>query len=90
MKGAAGRRLDQQKRQNQGTLGWQSNVSPPSVIPRDVTFLLSIIPRADLYTQTRFNTAAMVRFLNQTNIPDYASWKAGQHLPTRYESMQYA
>lgn len=92
LKGAAGRRLDQQKRmqQAQGAPQWQSN-APPFVIPRDVTFLLSIIPRADLYTATKFNPEAMVRLLNQTNIPDYMAWKASRDQPQhhRYDGTYY-
>jgi cleavage stimulation factor subunit 3 len=46
LKGAAGRRLDAAKRRGEG--GNQvSNVGPPA-LPRDVTFFLSILPRADL------------------------------------------
>jgi cleavage stimulation factor subunit 3 len=82
LKGAAGRRLDQQKRmqQAQGVPQWQSNAAPV-VIPRDITFLLSIIPRADLYTSTKFNAESMVRLLSQTNIPDYLAWKAAREQP---------
>lgn len=90
LKGAAGRRLDQQKRmqQTQGTPQWQSNGPAPFVIPRDITFLLSIIPRADLYTATKFNADAMVRLLSQTPVPDYGSWKAAREQPVRYDGMQ--
>jgi cleavage stimulation factor subunit 3 len=78
LKGAAGRRLDQQKRlQQQGTPQWQAN-APPFVVPRDVTFLLSIIPRADLYNFTVFSPEAIVRILSQVQIPDYATWKVHQ------------
>ncbi|KAL3426355.1 cfia complex component [Phlyctema vagabunda] len=91
LKGAAGRRLDQQKRlqQNQGVPAWQSNGPPPVFIPRDITFLLSIIPRADLYTATKFNSEAMVRLLSQTPIPDYGSWKAAREQPVRYDGYNY-
>lgn len=79
LKGAAGRRLDQQKRlqQAQGAPQWQTNATP-FIVPRDITFLLSIIPRADLYTSTKFNPEAMVRLLSQTNIPDYITWKSAR------------
>lgn len=97
LKGAAGRRLDQQKRLQQaqgGTPQWQHNAPAPFVIPRDITFLLSIIPRAELYTDTRLSAPAMVRLLSQINVPDYSSWKAGQGqppiaqpLPQRYDGM---
>lgn len=89
LKGAAGRRLDQQKRlqQNQGTTSWQSNGPAPFTIPRDITFLLSIIPRAETYTASRFNPEAMARLLSQTHVPDYPSWKASQNVPpVRYDS----
>lgn len=70
LKGAAGRRLDQQRRLQanaahsdpSGSSSWSAPA--PFVIPRDITFLLSIIPRAELYNATRFNPEAMVRLLN--------------------------
>jgi len=87
LKGAAGRRLDQQKRmQNQGTPQWQQ--APPFVIPRDITFLLSIIPRADLYHSTPMNPEGLVRILNQTHIPDYREYQAMQ-APQQQMQSQY-
>lgn len=80
LKGAAGRRLNQQKalQQNSGVPTWHTNAPPPFVVPRDITFLLSIIPRGDLYTATKFNSDAMVRLLGRTHIPDHNSWKSSQ------------
>ena len=75
LKGAAGRRLDQQKRL-QGQSGLTTRT--PFVIPRDITFLLSIIPRAELYNSSRFNPEAMVRLLSEVDVPDYSEWKARQ------------
>ncbi|KAI9771460.1 MAG: mRNA 3'-end-processing protein rna14 [Geoglossum simile] len=80
LKGAAGRRLDQQKRnrlridglEGQSSSGWQSQYSTPipaTAIPRDVLFLLSIIPKAETYHATRFKAEEMVRLLRETNIP---------------------
>jgi len=77
LKGAAGRRLDQQKRLQQGTPTWQSS-APPFVVPRDITFLLSIIPRADLYTSTKFSPEALVRLLRETIVPDFSTWKTAK------------
>lgn len=79
LKGAAGRRLDQQRRlqQIQGAPAWQSN-SAASIIPRDVNILLSLIPRAEYYTFTKFNPSAMVRLLRETIIPDFNSWKTAR------------
>lgn len=85
LKGAAGRRLDQQKRLQQGTPSWNA---PPFVVPRDITFLLSIIPRADLYAATKFKPEALVRLLRETIVPDYSTWKTAkeesQAPPQRY------
>jgi cleavage stimulation factor subunit 3 len=78
LKGAAGRRLDQQKRlQNQVSVQWQSS-GTPFVIPRDITFLMSIIPRADLYHGDVISPEALVRILSQTHVPDYPSWRSIQ------------
>lgn len=75
LKGAAGRRLDQQKRNlqpnnapnNQGQHIQQA--PPPPLLPRDVLFLLSIIPKAETYHATRFKPDQMVRLLRETTIP---------------------
>jgi cleavage stimulation factor subunit 3 len=89
LKGAAGRRLDQQKRlqQSQGTPAWQSSSS--FVVPRDITFLLSIIPRADLYNHSKFIPENLVRLLRETIVPDYSTWKTAkdesQAPPQRYD-----
>ncbi|KAG9232998.1 hypothetical protein BJ875DRAFT_485530 [Amylocarpus encephaloides] len=91
LKGAAGRRLNQQKQlqQTHGTPMWQSN-SPPFVVPRDITFLLSIIPRSDLYTASKFRAEAMVQLLGKTHIPDHASWKASREQPqSQPQPLQY-
>lgn len=79
LKGAAGRRLDQQRRlqQNQGAPAWQTN-SAASIVPRDVNILLSLIPRAEYYTSTKFNPSAMVRLLRETIVPDYNTWKTAR------------
>ena len=53
LKGAAGRRLDQQKRnqQSQGTPQFDQVLlqPPPPSLPRDIMFLLSILPNAKAY-----------------------------------------
>ncbi|KHN93803.1 CFIA complex component Rna14 [Metarhizium album ARSEF 1941] len=64
LKGAAGRRLDQQRR------------NQTSALPRDITFLVGILPPAHTYDATRLNPSLMVSLLHDTQLPDYASWKA--------------
>ncbi|KAG9244118.1 hypothetical protein BJ878DRAFT_507732 [Calycina marina] len=67
LKGAAGRRLEAQQRRQGG--------AAPFVIPRDVNFLLGIIPRADTYNATKFNSDALVRLLQNTSVPNFDEWK---------------
>ncbi|KAI9822453.1 MAG: Cleavage stimulation factor subunit 3 [Pycnora praestabilis] len=75
LKGAAGRRLDQQKRQRQRNdfpdiLAQRSTPgAPPPLLPREVLFLLSIIPKAETYEATRFKPEEMVRLLREINLP---------------------
>ncbi|OAA49650.1 CFIA complex component Rna14 [Metarhizium rileyi] len=64
LKGAAGRRLDQQRR-NQS-----------SALHRDITFFLGILPPAHTYDTAKLNPNNMVSLLRDTQLPDYASWKA--------------
>ena len=72
LKGAAGRRLDQQRR-NQA-----------SALHRDITFLLNILPPAQSYDTQRLSPAGMVSILRDTNLPDYATLKATTGGQTRY------
>lgn len=77
LKGAAGRRLDQQKRTQQQhhhapTIHHSgfTHPLPPPPLPRDVLFLLSIIPRADTYPPvTRFKPEEIVRLLRESKLP---------------------
>ena len=80
LKGAAGRRLDQQKRNQQPnqTPQFQNHQLPqappppppplPS-IPREVLFLLGIIPKAETYHATRFKAEEIVRLFRNLDIP---------------------
>ena len=75
LKGAAGRRLDQQKRTRQpldaSLLNQQSHtpIPPmPAPLPRDVMFLLGIIPKAETYHATKFDAGAMVRLIRDTDL----------------------
>jgi len=77
LKGAAGRRLDQQNRnrsQDMPQFNQQHPMPmqpfPPPPLPRDVMFLLRIIPNAETYMPaTKFDADAMVRLIRNTNIP---------------------
>ncbi|KAL2261287.1 hypothetical protein VTK26DRAFT_4478 [Humicola hyalothermophila] len=88
LKGAAGRRLDQQRRMQAGQ-GAASYTAAPAPIARDITFLLSQIPRADLYDYHRFNPAKMTNLLRETPVPEYSVWKstnAARPPPSEYPS----
>lgn len=63
LKGAAGRRLDQQRR---------AQAAP---IARDITFLLGLLPNSSSYTLPRFSASEMVRLVNNTHIPEAKDWK---------------
>lgn len=70
LKGAAGRRLDAARRQL-AVGGNTPVVQGPTALPRDINFLLSIIPPAHTYMETRFIPEAMVNMLrNMQAIPD--------------------
>ena len=79
LKGAAGRRLDQQKRTRPPQEIPQFNNNPvpvpplPPPLPRDVMFLLSIIPKSESYHATKFSAEALVRLIRETNIPNHIS-----------------
>lgn len=66
LKGAAGRRLNQQSRMQ------------AAPISRDITFLLSQIPPPSAYDMPRFSPGNMVRLIRNTPVPDFGSWKSNQ------------
>jgi cleavage stimulation factor subunit 3 len=74
LKGAAGRRLDQQRRAQHGQ-GGTSGSGTTMTIPRDITFLLGLIPPADTFHAHRFRPERMVQLIRDTDVPDFAEWK---------------
>ncbi|WEW55194.1 mRNA 3'-end-processing protein rna14 [Emydomyces testavorans] len=95
LKGAAGRRLDQQKRTHHQTngsgasnLGQTRTPAPPQPLPRDIVYLLSIIPPASTYDSVRFIPERMVNLLRQIDIPSSVS-QLRPHIPGSGRS-QYA
>lgn len=75
LKGAAGRRLDQQKRNQPAPQPAPFEhyppppISQPPSLPRDILFLLSVIPKAETYHATKFKPEELVRLLRETHIP---------------------
>ncbi|KAI4596998.1 mRNA 3'-end-processing protein rna14 [Pestalotiopsis sp. 9143b] len=74
LKGAAGRRLDQQRRAAQGQ-GVPAHSTPAS-ISRDITFLLGLIPPVHQYAAPRYRPEGIVRVLRETAVPDFNDWKS--------------
>ena len=81
--GAAGRRLNQMRHgrpPNEGTPNVVPNGTyvpppppPPPPLPRDITFLLSIIPPASTYNTVPFKVEEMIRIIRDTPLPSSAS-----------------
>lgn len=90
LKGAAGRRLDQQRRaQGQGV----QTYTTPAPISRDITFLLGLIPPASQYSAPRYRPDGLVRMLRDgVSVPDFSDWKANNQGPrhNRQVSNDYA
>jgi cleavage stimulation factor subunit 3 len=77
LKGAAGRRLDQQRRmQGQGGGGGHYQATPAPV-SRDITFMMGLFPRADTYRSVRFDSNTMVRLLRDSKVPDELGGSGG-------------
>ena len=87
LKGAAGRRLDQQRRAQHGQ-GASTYSQSPAPLPRDITFLLGLIPSAETFNVQRFNPDGMVRLLSRTNVPDYSDWKSRSGQASRSDALQ--
>ncbi|KAI1815100.1 hypothetical protein GGS20DRAFT_360549 [Poronia punctata] len=83
LKGAAGRRLDQQRRGHTGA-------STAITIPRDITFLLGLIPPADTFRGPRFIPDRTVQLIRETDIPDISEWKARNEQSSSRPSYQYS
>ena len=97
LKGAAGRRLDQQKRSRQNDTPQYDGPSlpppsPPS-IPRDVLFFLSILPKTNTYYGPNYKPEAVVKLLQDTYIPKNVSelkpYSGSRGLPQPIQSFQH-
>ncbi|KAK2800190.1 mRNA 3'-end-processing protein rna14 [Onygenales sp. PD_10] len=79
LKGAAGRRLNQQKQIQQVNGGapgggyGQAKPPIPIPLPREIVFLLSIIPSASTYDATKFSPEKMVNLIRSLDIPSSVS-----------------
>lgn len=87
LKGAAGRRLDAARR-NLASGNTPVGAAPgPAPLPREINFLLTIIPSAHAYKETRFKPEAIVALLRDTvgvPIPAMAGPPVQQVQPQRW------
>jgi len=85
LKGAAGRRMNEQQNQNQQRRGngmpsmGMAALSMPPPLPQSINYLLSILPKAHTYTETRFESAKVVGLIRDIKLP--APGTVGQHYP---------
>ncbi|KAI1412802.1 hypothetical protein F5Y13DRAFT_179947 [Hypoxylon sp. FL1857] len=76
LKGAAGRRLDQQRRaQGQNT---HSYVTAPAPLPADVNFFLSQLPPTETFRGHVFDPESIVRLVQKTPVPSFSEYRAQQ------------
>lgn len=81
LKGAAGRRLDQQRRGGAGYGGYGSHGSgggPPPSLPTMLTFLLGQIPPASQYNGLRYSAPGLVHLLRETEMDPNAAYEASR------------
>jgi cleavage stimulation factor subunit 3 len=80
LKGAAGRRMNQQRQAN-----GQSSISAPlpPPLPPQIHYLLTILPKASYYTDTRFDAAKIMNILRDVHLPPPGALPAhlGQQQP---------
>ena len=86
LKGAAGRRLDQQRRTHGH--GPASSSAPPAPLPTMVTFLLGQMPGAPHYEGDRINAGGLVRLLQNTDV-DLGTYEAKQATKNSRPSAQH-
>lgn len=78
LKAVTGRRLDQQKRPPQVNGGAQTGAQyrpqgSPAPLPRDIVYLLSVIPPASAYTAGRFSPEKLADLLRRIELPSSIS-----------------
>jgi cleavage stimulation factor subunit 3 len=86
LKGAAGRRLDAARR-NMARAAEGTNTPagaaalPPPPLPREINFLLSVIPDRKYYAERNLNPQRIVELFRATHIPSSLPTQQHQHTP---------
>ena len=82
LKGAAGRRMNQQQQQRQANP--QGSIPPfpvPPPLPPQITYLLSIIPKASTYIDARLDATKMVELIRDVHLPPPSAVPSQPHQP---------
>ena len=69
LKGAAGRRMNQQQRQANPPATLPSFPPTPPTLPPAVAYILSILPKASTYVDTRFDAVKMMELIREIKLP---------------------
>lgn len=100
--GAAGRRLNQMRQGRPSfepapvTSQTNAYMPPPPPLPRDITFLLSIIPPASTYNTIPFKVDEMIKLIRETPIPSSEDQlpinqrPSQQNMPGQLPQQQYS
>jgi len=75
LKGAAGRRMNQQRQANGSSISSLPAPLPPP-LPPQIHYLLSILPKAHFYTDARFDAAKMINLIRDVHLPPPGSLPA--------------
>jgi cleavage stimulation factor subunit 3 len=75
LKGAAGRRMNQQRQANGASISSLPAALPPP-LPPQIHYLLSILPKAHFYNETRLDAAKLINVLRDVHLPPPGSLPA--------------
>ena len=85
LKGAAGRKLNQQQQQRHSNglsiSSTQPLITQPPPLPHQITQLLSILPKASMYMDARFEASKMVDLIRDIRLPPSVPLPTPQHPP---------
>lgn len=83
LKGAAGRRMNQQQQQRQvnSSAGLPSFPPAPPPLPASVAYVLSILPKASTYVDTRFDAIKMMELIRDVHLPAPSAIPSQPHQP---------
>jgi cleavage stimulation factor subunit 3 len=83
LKGAAGRRMNQQQQQRQANAPAPLPSFPPvpQPLPPGIAYMLSILPKASTYVETRFDAVKMMELIRDIKLPAPSAIPSQAHQP---------